>query len=100
MKQARFLNSAEKELFEAAYYYESQVNGLGTEFISAIEDAVREIVKKPASYPVQKYNLRKFVVPRFPFNIIYRDDPDEITIIAIAHQKRRPYYWIDRLSGE
>lgn len=52
MKQARFLESAEKELAEAAYYYESQVCGLGTEFISAIEDAVREIVKNPSAYPV------------------------------------------------
>ena len=52
MKQVRFLDPAQKELVEASYYYEIQVSGLGAEFISAIEEAVSDIVKNPASCPL------------------------------------------------
>ncbi|HMB30831.1 MAG TPA: type II toxin-antitoxin system RelE/ParE family toxin [Desulfohalobiaceae bacterium] len=97
MKQVRFLDPAQKELVEASYYYEIQVSGLGAEFISAIEEAVSDIVKNPASCPLQDFDLRKYVVQRFPFNIIYRNDSDEIVLIAVAHQKRRPFYWVNRI---
>jgi hypothetical protein len=33
------------------------------------------------------------VVARFPYSIVYKQDPDKIVIVAIAHQRRRPGYW-------
>jgi hypothetical protein len=34
---------------------------------------------------------------RFPFSVVYLDDPESVTIVAIAHSKRKPGYWKDRL---
>lgn len=36
---------------------------------------------------------RRLVLKRFPFNIIYRILSDEIRVIAVAHQNRKPGYW-------
>jgi toxin ParE1/3/4 len=40
---------------------------------------------------------RRLVMRRFPFSVVYLDDPDLITIIAVAHSKRKPGYWKDRV---
>lgn len=39
---------------------------------------------------------RRFILQRFPFSIVYLDDPDLVTIIAVAHSKRKPGYWKSR----
>jgi toxin ParE1/3/4 len=40
---------------------------------------------------------RRFVLRRFPFSIIYLDDPEVRSIVAVAHSKRKPGYWKVRL---
>jgi toxin ParE1/3/4 len=42
------------------------------------------------------YGTRRVVLQRFPFSLVYLDDPDVVTIIAIAQSKQRPGYWKDR----
>jgi len=97
MRIARFIRPAEDEMIEAAVYYESQVIGLGEKFIETIERALFEIEKKPTLWPKEKYNIRRRVLSRFPFSILYVIDEDELVIVAIAHQRRRPHYWVGRL---
>jgi len=97
VKKARFLLPAEIEMFEAAVFYETQVEKLGIDFISAIESAVFDISENPEIYPIIGNGVRRCLLPRFPYSILYKIDPDEIIIIAIMHQKRRPNYWVDRL---
>lgn len=43
--------------------------------------------------------FRRAVLRRFPFSLIYSEEPTEIVIIAVAHQKRRPGYWRGRRDG-
>jgi len=37
------------------------------------------------------------VLHRFPFSIVYLDDPEVLTIVAVAHAKRKPGYWRRRI---
>jgi hypothetical protein len=37
------------------------------------------------------------VMHRFPFSIVHLDDDDEVSIVAVAHNKRKPGYWKTRL---
>jgi hypothetical protein len=36
-------------------------------------------------------------LPRFPYAVVYRDQPERIEIVAVANGARRPGYWRDRL---
>jgi plasmid stabilization system protein ParE len=93
---ASFNSLAEAELSDAVDYYEQESPGLGAAFLAAVEHAVTDLVEYPESAPVLSGPYRKKVLSRFPFNLIYRLKGNEIRILAIAHQRRRPYYWLGR----
>lgn len=97
MKKTRFLSPAEIEMFDAAVYYETRVPKLGADFISTIEIAVSELSDDPEKWPVIGKEIHRRILPRFPYSILYKIDFEEIIIVAIMHQKRRPNYWINRL---
>jgi plasmid stabilization system protein ParE len=62
-----------------------------------VSDVIREIAQTPQRWPKYLHGTRRFVLHRFPFSIIYLDDPDVLVIIAVAHSKRKPGYWKRRL---
>ena len=97
MKKARFLRPAEIELLDAARYYEIQAPGLGIDFLDKIAAAVEDIRAHPKRWLVIQFNIRRRLIQRFPYCILYRIDSDEIVILAIMHLHRHPSYWIDRL---
>lgn len=84
---------AEAELIDAAQYYEQQVDGLGAEFLNAIEAAVATIQAAPQRWVIVESEVRRYVVLRFPFAIHYRFLPDTLRIIAIKHHSWHPDYW-------
>ena len=43
-------------------------------------------------------DLRKFVLQRFPFSLIYSLSPDVLRVEVVAHQSRRPDYWRSRVD--
>ncbi len=91
-----FNTLAEAELGDAVDHYEGESPGLGSAFLAAVERAVADLVEYPESAPVLSGPYRKKVLTRFPFNLIYRLKRNEIRILAVAHQRRRPYYWLGR----
>jgi toxin ParE1/3/4 len=97
MKPVVFLPQAEQEMLEAARFYESQTAGLGVDYLSEVERAVRTIAESPTIWPVIEGELRRRLIRRFPFGILYRIEPEEIVIIAVAHLRRRPWYWRKRI---
>ena len=96
MKTVRLVQPAELEMFDAAAYYESQVPGLGGTFLDKIALAVADISDNPQRWPIIQAGIRRRLIHRFPYGLFYRDDPDEVVVLAIAHLHRRPVYWIER----
>ncbi|NCD35360.1 MAG: type II toxin-antitoxin system RelE/ParE family toxin [Spartobacteria bacterium] len=96
MKTVRFLRPAEVELLGAAKYYELQAAGLGNEFLDKVDAALKDIREHPELCPIVKLNIRRRLVQRFPYVLLYRVDSDEIVIEATMHTKRRPDYWFVR----
>lgn len=94
----RFLTPARQEFLAAVRYYERARSGLGSEFIDALEQALTEIGESPWSGSPFGQNLRRRVLRRFPFEVVYSVGEDEILVLAVAHQSRRPFYWRDRLD--
>ena len=95
-KRASFHELAEFELNDAIVYFENEREGLGLRFLSAVQDAVTHIQQHPQASPIILQDMRCKVLRRFPYNIIFSIKPDRIRILAVASQKRRPFYWQGR----
>lgn len=88
---------ARLELREAADFYDLERPGLGTEFLDEVERAIGRIVENPESSPVILGHVRKCVISRFPFSVIYSVRDGVIRVSAFAHTSRRPFYWRERI---
>lgn len=97
MKPVQFLNPAEQEMLDAARYYELQALGLGDDFLDKLDSAVLDISNNPEAWPVIRFEIRRRLVHRFPYALLYRVDPDEIVVLATMHLHRHPSYWINRV---
>jgi toxin ParE1/3/4 len=89
--------SAEQELTSAAQWYESKQPGLGSEYLDAIDAAFQAVQEAPETFPTwEGTSYRKFVVQRFPYVVFYVVGDEEIEVVAVAHGRRRPGYWLNR----
>ena len=89
---------ASEELSEAVRWYEVQRPGLGGEFFDAVVATIMMIESLPeVGRPVRDDpRTRRLLVARFPYEVVYRLQPEAIVLVAIAHLKRRPGYWKGR----
>ncbi len=97
MKTIRFLAPAEQEMMDAARYYEMQASGLGSDFLDKIDSAIQDISEQPERWPVLRLEVRRRLIHRFPYALLYRIDSCEIVILATMHLHRHPSYWIERI---
>ena len=88
-----FHEIAEVELYEAAQFYESEVRGLGLAFLAEVERSIEQLRHHPEAAPLILKVVRRKLIRRFPCSIMYSIVDDSIYILAIANQKRRPFYW-------
>ena len=87
---------AAQELDDAYNYYETQQEGLGTNFVRAVKATEKRISYFPVAWQPLSANSRRALVSRFPYGLIYYIDQESITIIAIAHLHRKPFFWEGR----
>ena len=97
MKTVRFLRPAELEMLDAARYYELQGTGLGIDFLERTQSAVRDIGTNPETWPVVRNNVRRRLIHRFPYCLLYRIEREEVVVLATMHLHRHPDYWLNRL---
>jgi len=93
---ARFHPAARAELREAAAFYEARLEGLGAAFVAEIERVSAFIAARPTAGAPLGQQLRRASARRFPYTIIYRVSGEDMEILAVAHQHRRPGYWRSR----
>lgn len=95
-RRVSFHAMAEQDLNDAASYYNASRPGLGQVFLDEVERAVTQILTYPEGAPLVNRTVRKKLVRRFPYSVMYSIRPEGIRILAIAHQQRRPFYWRSR----
>lgn len=93
-----FLKLAEQELYDTQSYYENQQEKLGVLFKETIYKTLNRIVEFPMIYKEIKIDIRRCVVHKFPYSILYSIETDKILVIAIANQHRKPDYWVGRIN--
>lgn len=97
MKNVVFHPLAEQEFFDAATYYEEQKVGLGLEYLEEVEHAINFLTRYPEAGSQVRGSVRRLTLPKFPYSLLYRVlENDQIRILAVAHHKRGPRYWLAR----
>lgn len=98
MLPVTFLEVAELELDEAVEYYNSEVSGLGLEFLEEVVSCLKRVSSYPEAWSICSSNIRRCLTRRFPYGILYQVRKEEILIVAVMHLHRKPTYWKDRLN--
>lgn len=98
LRQAKYHPEAKSEIRESAHWYDDKVDGLGLEFLLEVRSAESHIVRNPELWPNYEAGTRRYIMQRFPFAVIYLASEEKVQIVAVAHCKRRPGYWKDRLK--
>jgi toxin ParE1/3/4 len=91
----RFNADASAELDAAALWYEHEQVGLGAAFLDEISLAVVAVAEAPRTWPVvsKRRHIRRCLLTRFPFALLFVALPEGVVVLAVAHTKRRPFYW-------
>jgi plasmid stabilization system protein ParE len=92
-----FDDLAREEYNDTIEYYEIEIKGLGRRFKDEIKRALRNITKFPSCGTIEDGDIRRYILHKFPFKILYSIEKNYIYIIAIAHMHREPNYWIHRI---
>ena len=92
-----FHPEARMEFISKIDYYESCRLGLGYDFATEVRSTIETIRRFPKAWPVLEGHIRRSMVHRFPYGIIYAEDDDAVLILAIMHLHRDPEYWKHRL---
>ena len=93
-----FSPQAQAEFEDAARYYNEQRHGLGDEFRREMRNFLSRLRRAPLSFPVELGDIRRLILTRFPYKLLYSVESDYIYVIAVAHRRRSPDYWIDRID--
>lgn len=89
----KFSRRALRETGEAQEWYELQSPGLGEEFIAALELQLKRLVQAPLLYAEIIPNVRRALLPRFPYGLFYTVRGNLIHVLAVLHDARNPNRW-------
>jgi plasmid stabilization system protein ParE len=97
MTQAIFHPIVRRELEEAIDHYNAERQGLGSEFREEVQRVLALLTRFPRLGQPVRGNVRRMMLSRFPYPIYYRLlESDNLRILAVAHNRRRPEYWVGR----
>ena len=87
---------ARAAIAEAFQWYEARSTGLGFEFLRAVRVALAGIERAPEQYPLALDDIRKALVPRFPYVVYFVIHSRGLSVIALMHGRRDPRRWQSR----
>ena len=88
---------ADRELTDATIYYAHEASpALALAFVAEFERTLGLLCSHPYLAAVWHNNRRRFPLRRFPFSIIYYVHDNELRVIALAHHRQKPAYWVRR----
>ena len=99
MKPIRVHPEAQLEAEAAVEWYGQRSSYAADRLVVEFRAALECIQQSPNQSPKLAFNTRRKVLSRFPYLVVFRETATEIEIIAVAHGRRRPGYWRERLSG-
>jgi hypothetical protein len=96
MARPEFHRFAERELNEAAQYYDGEEPGLGASLLQEVDRCLQSIEAHPEAGVILLGSVRRRLLRRFPYALLYKIRPSGIRILAVMNLNRRPMYWVGR----
>lgn len=93
----RLLPEARDEFDSAVDWYEQRQPGLGADFLAQVREVFQRIAANPQLHATVYQDVRKAVVKKFPYVVLYREEAGEILVIAVFHTGRDPSIWQSRI---
>lgn len=93
-----FHPEAETEFVQAIEYYEECEASLGYDFAVEVYSAIERTMAYPKAWPIVEEDIRRSLVRRFPYGILYAEEREELFIVAVMHLHRDPDYWKHRVK--
>lgn len=97
MSPLQISEPAALELTGAIRWYEERRPGWGAKLLEAVSHVFVVVEQFPESGTRRRATARQLPVRGFPFVVVYRIRPHDVHVVALAHAKRRPGYWLNRL---
>ncbi len=85
-----------KEARAARQWYLGRSADAGDAFMAELDTAIARIEQTPSQWSPYLSGTRRYLLHRFPFFIVFRETVTRIEILAVAHARRRPGYWLGR----
>jgi plasmid stabilization system protein ParE len=89
-------SAAEDDFTESLRWYAEHSVEAANDFDAEFDRALEAIARAPERFPQCDERHRYFLMRRFPFQVIYRVQGEQIAIIAVAHTSRSPDFWSHR----
>ena len=96
-RSVRFHPAALQDADEAAAWYAERSLRAAVRFLDELDRLIDVIAVSPDRFQSFDADLRRAVFRRFPFYIVFRADDLNVVVLAVAHGKRRPRFWQDRV---
>lgn len=93
----RFRPEARLDILEARDWYEDRARGLGLEFARAVDAGASGILRFARAFPKVHGEVRKAVLRRFPYSLLFVIERDDIVVLGCFHQRQDPRTWVDRI---
>jgi len=93
-----FHPEAVAEAQAANRWYRERSASAADAYLAEIDRAVEAIAEDPKMWPRYVHGTRRYILHRFPFYLVYRETSGRIEIIAVAHGRRKPGYWKNRVA--
>jgi len=93
-----FHPEAEEEFLKAINYYEGQRESLGLDFAAEVYAAITRAAAHPKAWPAVEGEVRRCLTTRFPYGVLYSQEPNGIFVLAVMHLHRDPDYWKYRIE--
>jgi hypothetical protein len=91
-----FHPEAEIEFNKAIDYYTEIEEELGYDFAVEVYEAIKRSISFPKAWPIIEGDIRRSLVKRFPYGVLYSGENNDIFILAIMNLHRHPDYWKHR----
>ncbi len=89
--------AAERDLDEAASWYDDQRAGLGNELLDEAYEYFDRIADQPQIYAIVYRKARQAILNRFPYAVYFATEPKRIVVYAVIHTARDPAIWQSRV---
>ncbi len=86
------------DIEEAARFYEGKRTGLGATFRIAVAHAFKRMVAAPEMFPIIRSGIRRCLVRRFPYAVLFHFDGKTVDVLVVTHLQRQPEWWKKRIG--